>query len=128
MILILSFEFSSAHFYQQKKWTPEKNKQVFGKCYTEFGHGHNYTLELEIDIADHEPAQAKKSITPHVKHVLDAIDHEHLNFKIPYFKDVIPTTENISCYLRDQIEIPSPYRLKLLRLFEMDSIFVELKV
>lgn len=128
MIALFSFEFSSAHFYHQKKWSAEKNRTVFGKCFSEYGHGHNYRLELEIDIGPHPATNTKNLISQSVQPTLDLIDHEHLSFKIPQFKDQIPTTENISLYLRDQIVIPPPFKLKLLRLFEMDSIFVELNV
>lgn len=128
MILILTFEFAAAHFYQNPLWTPQKNKEVFGKCYTVHGHGHNYKLELEVDIGKRTPNNAKKTIRERVLPIIHNIDHSHLNFDIAYFKTLIPTTENISLYLKDQIALPAPYRVKLLRLFEMDSIFVELTI
>ncbi len=128
MTLICEFHFSSAHLYEQKKWSIEKNQTVFGKCYTDYGHGHNYRLELEIEIGNESTKPAHDLISKAVQIVLDRIDHQHLNFTIPAFKETVPTTENISLYLRDQIQIPSPYRLCLLRLYEMDSLFVELTV
>lgn len=132
MILILDFEFAAAHFYENKSWAVQKNKDVFGKCYTPHGHGHNYKLQLEIDVANapltKDLAQAKAEISSRVLPIIDKVDHSHLNFDHPYFKDRVPTTENISLYLKDQIDLPAPYRLKLLRLFEMDSIFVELTI
>lgn len=126
--MILSFEFSSAHFYKQNKWSNKKNQAVFGLCYTEHGHGHNYRLELEIDISDKNASQAAKTCRRHVKPVIDQLDHQHLNFKVPFFKETVPTTENISLYLKDQITLPKAFKLKLIRLFEMDTIFVELPV
>lgn len=128
MIIILDFDFSSAHFYNQKKWSPKKNQKIFGRCFTKFGHGHNYKLQLEIDIAEHQPSCAKLLIQEAVTPTLKPLDHEHLNLTIPYFKNIVPTTENISLYLRDQIKIPGPYHLCTLRLFEMDSLFVELSL
>ncbi len=128
MILILTFEFAAAHFYENKAWTTQKNNEVFGKCYTPHGHGHNYKLELEVDIGKHAPNKAKKAILEHLQPLIQTIDHSHLNFDVPYFKSLVPTTENISLYLKDQIELPVLYRAKRLRLFEMDSIFVELTI
>lgn len=128
MILIFDYEFSSAHFYEQKKWSPEKNRLVFGRCYTPHGHGHNYRLQTEIEIGDQEPKGAKERISDLLRPVVSALDHEHLNHVIPYFKDHVPTTENISRYLLGQIRLPDEFQLKTLRLFEMDSIFVEFKV
>jgi len=128
MMIVLTYEFSSAHLYHQKTWSKQKNKEVFGKCYTEHGHGHNYKLHLEIEIGDASPELALAAIQNIVKPVISKIDHAHLNFDIPYFKDLIPTTENISLYLKDQVVLPAPYQFKSLRLFEMDSIFVELTI
>ena len=128
MTLICEYQFSSAHFYKQKHWSIEKNGAVFGKCFTDYGHGHNYRLELEIDIGNEIPSTARDLISGAVHVVLNRLDHQHLNFTIPEFKEVVPTTENISLYLRAQIQIPPPYRLGLVRLFEMDTIFVELTV
>lgn len=128
MRIVLTYDFSSAHLYHQKKWTIQKNKEVFGKCCTDHGHGHNYKLQLEIEIGDTRLEDAHTTIQAVMKPLIGTIDHAHLNFDIPYFKDLIPTTENISLYLKDQIVLPAPYRLKLLRLFEMDSILVELTI
>jgi len=128
MMIILTYEFSSAHLYHQKTWSTQKNKKVFGKCYTDHGHGHNYKLELEIEIGDTPIEEAYNSIQTVIESIISKIDHAHLNFDLPYFKDLIPTTENISLYLKDQIVLLAPHQLKLLRLFEMDSIFVELTI
>lgn len=128
MTLRLDFEFSAAHFYEQKKWTDDKNKEIFGKCYTPYGHGHNYRLQLEVDIADNDPLHSKNEISEYMQNVLKKLDHEHLNFVIPWFKNKVPTTENISLYLQDQLRIPAIYQPKRLKLFEMDSIYVELEL
>ena len=40
--------FSSGHRYAHPNWTDEKNKEVFGPCFSEHGHGHNYILEAHI--------------------------------------------------------------------------------
>ena len=48
MILTLQRSFSSAHFYNQPAWSKEQNEKTFGACYTEYGHGHNYTLQVSF--------------------------------------------------------------------------------
>ncbi len=128
MTLICEYHFSSAHLYEQKNWSTKKNQSVFGKCYSDYGHGHNYRLELEIDIGCDNTLAIRNLLSKAVHLVLDRIDHQHLNYTIPEFKETVPTTENISLYLRDQIQIPAPYRLCFLRLYEMDTIFVELTI
>ncbi len=126
--------FSSAHFYHQPKWSKEKNENEFGKCFSEFGHGHNYVLEayfsgeidsqtgLLVNLIDIEPV---------LKKVTDELDHRHLNFTHPYFKSHVPTTENIATYIWQQIqkEIPSlnvpSLRLQKIKLFEDEDLWAE---
>ncbi|MES3038418.1 MAG: 6-carboxytetrahydropterin synthase [Bdellovibrionota bacterium] len=112
--------FSSAHFYAQPKWSAEKNLQEFGKCFTPMGHGHNYVLEIDCEAnAEAIKAQAKK--------VVETLDHQHLNFVIPEFKDVVPTTENIAIYISKKIKEPLPAATFTLRLFEMDNLWTEIQ-
>lgn len=97
----LEFHFSSAHFYQQKKWSEEKNRTVFGKCFTEFGHGHNYTLQVQGHVAN-------QSILPRVREgiqtTVDQLDHKHLNFDLTAFQNQIPTSEVICQYLHNELK------------------------
>ena len=41
-------QFNAAHKLQNKSWSDEKNKEVFGKCANENWHGHNYELHVTI--------------------------------------------------------------------------------
>src|ERR1035437_683052 len=126
--------FSSAHFYHQKAFSKEKNLATFGRCHTPHGHGHDYVLEvfvqgpidpetlLVVNIAD---------IDSILFEITDPLDHQHLNFDIPYFADVIPTTENIAHYLREKFvhrlsERHPDLRLGRLRLFESESLWTEI--
>lgn len=115
MNLVLETRFSSAHFYKQSKWSEEKNLSEFGRCFTEFGHGHNYRALVEWEIS-------KDDIIEEIRKQLDAviskIDHEHLNFVIPEFKNKVPTTENLCEYLRKEIEKSISLKLVHLELFE----------
>lgn len=117
--------FSSAHFYKQAQWSVEKNQQEFGKCFTEYGHGHDYALEIEIR-GDNPIA-----LSVCVQRVLDQLDHQHLNFVIPEFKTQIPTTENISLFLQTEIQKEfqkSQLKAEILslKLSENSEIWVEL--
>ena len=40
--------FNAAHRLDNKKWSVEKNKQVFGKCNYPNYHGHNYELIVSV--------------------------------------------------------------------------------
>ncbi|MFZ4405046.1 MAG: 6-carboxytetrahydropterin synthase [Pseudobdellovibrionaceae bacterium] len=157
MIVTLQEVFSSAHFYAQAQWSEEKNRQVFGRCYTPYGHGHNYKLEASFQLDDFiEPVPGQnqlfaakssssldKTLTekyqPQItalqtllKTVVQKLDHEHLNFVIAEFKEKVPTTENIALYLADQVNKelrPKPQpRLTRIKLYEMEDLWVDLKI
>lgn len=124
-------QFSAAHFYNQTHWSFEKNQQIFGKCFTEYGHGHNYRVDFGFSssLNNMQATHLQKLIQTSI----DKIDHSHLNFGVAEFKTTIPTTENIALYLAEQIKnIQSPhsfqYKLQKVKLFETDDIWVELEL
>jgi 6-pyruvoyltetrahydropterin/6-carboxytetrahydropterin synthase len=122
--IILEAEFSAAHFYYQPKWTDEKNHEEFGRCFTKYGHGHNYKLRAEwAQVLDSEITDLKK----HLNSVVSVLDHEHLNFTIPEFKNKIPTTEVILEYLESKLRQGTSYKLVNLELFETPEIGARLK-
>jgi 6-pyruvoyltetrahydropterin/6-carboxytetrahydropterin synthase len=122
--------FSSAHRYYQKKFSEEKNKQVFGRCYTEYGHGHNYILEVtlggEVD-KDTGMVINLVDVDRILKEVTDPLDHQHLNFDVPAFKETVPTTENIAkhCFFEVKKRLPTGVNLVRTRLFENDSLWAD---
>lgn len=125
-----SIEFSAAHFYHQYKWDDNKNKLFFGKCFTKFGHGHDYKLEVSFEIkesmkfSEFEPFCNQAQIE--IQKLKDELDHRHLNFDLDFFRKEIPTTENIATYcgqkLRSHLQ-----NLKKIRLYERPDLFVEIE-
>ncbi len=130
--------FSSAHLYSNTSFSAEENLATFGKCFTEHGHGHNYLLEaffegridsktgLIINLLD---------IDDLLKVLVNELDHQHLNFDVPEFKALVPTTENLARYCFRKIEelriakLPNlEMRLYKVKLFENDDLWVEFGV
>lgn len=116
--------FSAAHFYHQTKWSEEKNRAEFGKCFTEFGHGHDYVCEIEFS---GDELIAKSAFTK----IMTQLDHQHMNFVIPEFKSKIPTTENMALYIQEKVSLElhkqkAESQILSLRLFETPDIWVEL--
>lgn len=122
--------FNAAHKLYNPIWSKEKNLDVFGKCSYENYHGHNYELivkfEGEIDqdtgmVMD--LSDLKKII---VREVEDVLDHKNLNLDIDYFKDKIPSTENLAVFiwnkLNDSIELEGKLSIVL---YETPRNFVE---
>lgn len=100
-------EFAAAHRYVREEWTAEKNRAVFGACFNEPGHGHNYFLEVTVlgDVDNHTGMVVNLyDLKVVLKQVLEEFDHKHLNLDTPYFKDQVPTTENIARVLWRSLE------------------------
>lgn len=124
------FEFSAAHRYWRPEWSAEENERVFGKCTSPYGHGHNYTLEVTIGgTLDQATGMVMNMVDLKaiVNEVLNEFDHKHLNEDTPYFRDVIPTTENIVRVLWRLIapKLPASAHLVHLRLYEMSDLWAD---
>lgn len=105
-------QFSCGHLYQQSAWSEAKNKKEFGLCYNKYGHGHDYSLWVEIESTDQSALAKYKNKLDELKGILD---HQHLNFQIQEFKNQIPTTENLLLFCKDY-------------LIKKDSIFLNAKL
>lgn len=74
--------------------------ELFGPCAREYGHGHNYVLEVTlrggvdpdtgIIVNLTEVRDAVRSL------IIDKVDHRHLNCDSPLCAGVNPTTENLA--------------------------------
>ena len=122
--------FNSAHKLVNNSWSKEKNFDVFGKCSYENYHGHNYELIVKLtgDIDPETGMLMDLSILKKIikKEVEDVLDHKNLNLDIPYFKDLIPSTENLAIFiwnrLKDAIDIECDLSIVL---YETPRNFVE---
>ncbi|GIL18861.1 MAG: hypothetical protein BroJett040_26120 [Oligoflexia bacterium] len=124
MIKGLETSFSCAHFYNQPAWAIDKNKATFGKCYSQYGHGHDYRLQIEFIEAENTKSEVQKILNL----LKEELDHKHLNFDISHFQKTIPTTENIALYCRKRILYLAPHiEIKLIRLYERPDLWVELR-
>ena len=129
IILTKKFKFSAAHRYQNPRWSEEENLAAFGD--DSRLHGHNYELEVsltgEVDpdtgfLADLDLIKALVQ-----EHVLDLLDHAHIEADIPWFAERQPTTENIVRYIWEQLSprITDDVRLTRIRLYETPTIYAE---
>jgi 6-pyruvoyltetrahydropterin/6-carboxytetrahydropterin synthase len=124
------FEFSAAHRYWRGDWSAEENERTFGKCASPYGHGHNYTLDVTVSGQLDERTGMVMNMTELkaiVGEVLEEFDHRHLNEDTPYFRDQLPTTENIVRLLWRLIaaRLPAQAHLSHLRLYEMSDLWAD---
>jgi len=96
--LTRAYMFSASHRLHCADFSPEKNVEVYGKCNNPHGHGHNYRVEVTVGgqvdgngmICDLGELDTFVS-----SDILDRYGLANLN-TFPEFKDVVPTTENLS--------------------------------
>jgi len=132
MLLTRRLDFAAAHRLHAPSLGDAENAALFGRCNNPHGHGHNYVLEVSLD-GSPDPATGMiydlkdlKEIM--MREVIDPMDHRHLNFEVPPFDKVIPSTENLTLEIWRRLEphfAGGPARLHTVRLWETDEIFAE---
>jgi len=106
--LTVSSHFAAAHRLAMPHLSLSENTAIYGKCARPNGHGHNYLVEItvtgEIDSQTGMVVDLGKLQQLIEDLVLEPMDHTFLNYDIPYFKDVVPTAENIAGYILQILE------------------------
>jgi 6-pyruvoyltetrahydropterin/6-carboxytetrahydropterin synthase len=123
-------EFSASHYYHNPEFTPEENRNIFGKCNNPHGHGHNYTLEVtvkgQIDPRSGFVVDLKELKEIMNREVVETVDHRFLNKEVQEFRDRIPTTENLAVtiwnWLQPKLKVAKLHRI---RLYETPDLFVD---
>ena len=132
MIISRRAEFSASHICRNPQLSDEENARLYGPAANANGHGHNYVLEVALD-GEPDPATGmiydlKELKDIMMREVVDPMDHRHLNFEVPPFDTVIPTTENLTLEIWRRL---APHftegraRLHTVRVYETDETFVE---
>jgi 6-pyruvoyltetrahydropterin/6-carboxytetrahydropterin synthase len=130
IVLSRKISFAAAHRYYQKSFSEEENERVFGRCYTPHGHGHNYVLEVSVQ-GEVDPQTGMVinlvDLDTILKEVVDPLDHHHLNFDVPAFVELVPTTENIAwhCFSEIKKRLPKGVTLHRARLYESDDLWAD---
>jgi len=129
VLLTKRIEFSASHRYHNEAWDAARNRAVFGACNNAPGHGHNYLLDVTVsgEVDRHTGMVVNLFDLKRVlQEVLEDFDHNHLNLDTPYFKDAIPTTENIARVLWQRLETQKDIgRLHAIRLYEDEDLFAD---
>lgn len=110
--------------------TDEENSNVFGKCNSKFGHGHNYSVEVSV----RGPVDVKTGMVMNLtdlkdimnEYIMKPLDHKNIDKDVLYFKAIPSTAENIAVFIWDSIDgrISKPASLFQVKLFETDKNFV----
>jgi 6-pyruvoyltetrahydropterin/6-carboxytetrahydropterin synthase len=125
-------EFSASHICRNAALSEEENVRLYGAGANANGHGHNYVLEVTLE-GTPDPSTGmiydlKELKDVMMREVIDPIDHRHLNYEVPPFDTVIPTTENLALEIWRRLEpqfAGTAARLHTIRLYETEDIFVD---
>lgn len=120
------YDFSAAHRLHVPTLSDAENHATFGKCNNPAGHGHNYRIEVvaRCNIADNgttlDPATLDAAVNTHV---IEPLDHKHLNHDVPAFKDRNPSVEHIAQTIWGMLQdnMPPNSTLEALTVWETDK-------
>lgn len=124
--------FNAAHRLYNPNLSDEDNLKIFGKCSNPNWHGHNYVLEVvvagEVDPKTGYLIDLKILRDLINQYVLEKVDHKNLNLETDFLKDIIPTAENITIGIWNELvnKIPTG-KLYSVKLFETENNYFEYK-
>ncbi|TKC15347.1 6-carboxytetrahydropterin synthase [Robertmurraya kyonggiensis] len=130
LYLSRKLSFSAMHSYRIEHWTEEQNEAIFGPCANKNGHGHDYTLEVMVKGNLDSHSGIVVNITD-IDKVAKAFVEENLNGKFlnkenDFFKENIPTTENLVSYIWNALDGKlENCQLHKIRLRESDFLYSE---
>lgn len=120
-------KFSACHRLHSPGLGDEENAEVYGKCNNFHGHGHNYTVEVTL----RGPVCPVKGMVMNINDlkkyinsaIMDTLDHKNLDKDVPYFKNVVSTTENLVIYIWNSLKelLEDPGLLYEIKIYETDK-------
>lgn len=135
MLLTRKAEFSASHVCANPTLSDAENRALYGANANRNGHGHNFVLEVTIE-GDPDPVTGMVFDLRELKEIINAevvdpMDHRFLNYEVPPFDKVVPTTENLAVEIWKRLENrlsavkSTNAKLKNVRLFETADLYVD---
>ena len=122
--------FNAAHRLHNPARPDEWNQRTFGACNNPNYHGHNYEMDVTVE-GEINPETGYVLDIGVLKalvetHVLRRLDHQNLNLDVAWFRDRIPSAENIAVVCWEELSRVIPAGLALrIRLWETPRNYVE---
>jgi 6-pyruvoyltetrahydropterin/6-carboxytetrahydropterin synthase len=132
MLITRRVEFSASHVCAIPTLTEAENRELYGAAANPRGHGHNYAIEVTLE-GEPDPVTGMVFDLKRLKDVInrtvvEPMDHRFLNYEVPPFDTVVPTTENlaIEVWTRLQPEFQDGRaHLHSIRVYETDDLYVD---
>uniref|UniRef100_U3IH14 6-pyruvoyl tetrahydrobiopterin synthase n=2 Tax=Anas TaxID=8835 RepID=U3IH14_ANAPP len=124
--------FSACHRLHSKALSDEENLKLFGKCNNPNGHGHNYkvivTVRGEIDPVSGMVINLTDLKEYMQQAIMEPLDHKNLDKDVPYFAEVVSTTENVAVFIWENLKKLLPMgTLYKVKVYETDQNIVVYK-
>ncbi len=122
--------FNAAHRLHNPARPDDWNRATFGLCNNPNYHGHNYEMDVTVE-GEIDPQTGYVMDTGKLKglvetHLLSQLDHRNLNLDVPWFRERIPSAENIAVVCWEELSTVLPRGLNLrIRLWETPRNYVE---
>ncbi|MFI5235723.1 MAG: 6-carboxytetrahydropterin synthase [Gemmatimonadales bacterium] len=122
--------FNAAHRLHNPAKSDAWNAETFGPCNNPNWHGHNYELDVTVEGLV-SPDTGYVMDTGELKrlaeeHLVGRLDHKNLNLDVDWFRDLMPSAENIAVVAWRVLRPLLPAELVLrLRLWETPRNYVE---
>ncbi|KAG7281327.1 hypothetical protein CRUP_023478 [Coryphaenoides rupestris] len=118
--------FSACHRLHSLDLSDEENKSIYGKCNNPNGHGHNYRAEVTVRGNINRENGMVINLTDLKQCIEEAImvplDHKNLDKDVPYFANVVSTTENLAIYIWENLAKILPVgELYEVKIYETDK-------
>lgn len=92
-------EFSAGHAYWLPELSEPRNRELFGRWASPWGHGHNYRVEVGVAGRVDESTGMVVNIVAIdgvLKQVVGTMADKHLNHEVEWFRGRVPTLETIA--------------------------------
>ena len=132
MLLTRRAEFSASHVCSQPSLSLEQNREIYGAAANPSGHGHNYVLEVTLE-GEADPVTGMVFDLKILKdiiqqQIIEPMDHRFLNYEVPPFDRIVPTTENLAAEIWRRLApqfTAGRARLENVRLYETEDLYVD---
>ena len=129
MLITKRIEFSASHVCRSASLSDQQNREIYGADANPHGHGHNYLVEVTLS-GDPDPVTGmvfdlKKLKDILVERVVAPFDHRFLNYEVPPFDRVVPTSENLAVEVWRRVEPELDGKLFAVRVYETEDLFVD---
>ena len=132
MVITRRIEFSASHICRRPDLSAEENERIYGAAANPHGHGHNYVVEVSLE-GDPDPVTGMVLDLKELKEILNReivapYDHRFLNYEVPPFDRVVPTTENIARDIWNRLDSHvsnATHRLSAVRVYETPDLYVD---